>query len=278
MTDKEIMNRVREHYQYLLLEGYDVVYVSLYGSQNYGLDIDEEGYKSDIDTKAVVLPTFEDFVYGKKPVSKVYDFDDGQCDVKDIRLMFECYKKQNVNFIETLFTKYISFNENYYDNAGINLLIKEREKIARLNIHQAIRCMAGMSKEKLFALEHPFPSIKDKIDKYGYDPKQLHHIVRLNDVIGKYVSGRPYEECLIPTAKEYLKRIKKGVFSLKDARKLALDYDTMTQEIKKSVLESEPEMVDVETIYLLDDIKYQVLKRKFKHDLGVDKNEGNRDN
>ncbi len=33
-------------------------------------------------------------------------------DVKDIRVMFETYKKQNVNFIETLFTEFKIVNQN----------------------------------------------------------------------------------------------------------------------------------------------------------------------
>ena len=57
---------------------------------------------SDIDTKAVVLPSFEDFVYNRQPVSTTIVLDNNEhIDVKDIRVMFETYKNQNVNFIET---------------------------------------------------------------------------------------------------------------------------------------------------------------------------------
>ena len=47
---------------------------------------------------------------------------------------------------------------------------------------------------KLKALKHPYPTIVDKINKYGYDPKQLHHILRMNDFIKKYaVLKKPYK-------------------------------------------------------------------------------------
>ena len=41
------------------------------GSYNYGLDYK----KSDIDSKAVVLPSFEDFVHSKFPFSYTYVLD-----------------------------------------------------------------------------------------------------------------------------------------------------------------------------------------------------------
>ena len=65
-------------------------------------------------------------------------------------------------------------------------MLDNAEEVAHIDRNQAIRCMAGMSKEKLKALKHPYPTIVDKINKYGYDPKQLHHILRMNDFIKKY--------------------------------------------------------------------------------------------
>ena len=43
-----------------------------------------------------------------------------------------------------------------------------------------------MCYEKQKALCHPYPTIKWKIDKWGYDGKQLHHIIRLKDFIDNY--------------------------------------------------------------------------------------------
>ena len=94
--EEKIMKREQEHYEYLLSKGYEIFFLALQGSQNYGLDIYDEDYMSDIDTKAVVLPSFEDFVYNKKPVSETLVLENNEhIDVKDIRVMFETYKKQN---------------------------------------------------------------------------------------------------------------------------------------------------------------------------------------
>ncbi len=168
--EEKIMKRVKEHYDYLIAQGYEVVFLALQGSQNYNLDVYTDEYMSDVDTKAVVLPSFEDFVYNRQPVSTTIVLDNNEhIDVKDIRVMFETYKKQNVNFIETLFTKFKIINSEYLNL--VQPIFDNREGIAHINVNQALRCMAGMSMEKIKAMEHPYPTIKDKIEKYGYDPK-----------------------------------------------------------------------------------------------------------
>lgn len=173
--------------KYLTNSGYEVLYVSLYGSQNYGIDTPN----SDRDWKAVVLPSLEDIIKNKKPVSKTCEFEGGLIDVKDVRLMFECYKKQNVNFIETLFTSYRWENANYA--AELNYLFnKLNNKIAFADPVRALKCMLYMSKEKHHALCHPYPSKVELIDKYGYDGKQLSHIYRLNALIKSYIEAFKY--------------------------------------------------------------------------------------
>lgn len=259
-----INNRIKEHYDYIK-DKYNVVYLGLQGSQNYELDIYDEDYKSDVDTKAIILPSFKDFVYNKAPVSKTIVLPNNEhIDVKDIRVMFDTFKKQNVNFIEILFTKYRIVNEEY--RVLLQPLFENRELIANLNKNQALRCIAGMSMEKLKALQHPYPAIIDKINKYGYDPKQLHHILRMNDFIKKYATGARYEDCLIPNNKEYLIKIKKGILSEKEAVQLAQKTDTETKEIKDRYI-TEKDIVSELTIEILDKVKLDILNRKFKKEL-----------
>lgn len=266
--ENKIKNRVKEHLEYLIENGYEVVFISLQGSQNYELDIYGNEYMSDIDTKAVILPSFEDFLFNRQPVSKTIVLNnDEHIDVKDVRIVFENYKKQNINFIEMLFTKYKIVNEKYKDL--VNLLFDFNEEIAHININQAIRCMVGMSKEKLNALKHPYPSIINKIERFGYDPKQLHHILRMNDFIKKYVSGKPYKDCLIPDNKEYLIEIKKGKLNLEEAEKLAILVDNNTTEIKNEYTnyDKKDDIINEKGIEILNKVKYDLLKLKFKEDL-----------
>ena len=267
-----IMQRLHEHLKYLLDKGYDVVYLGWQGSQNYDLDVYDDDYKSDIDTKAIVLPSFEDFVYNRTPISVTEILPNNEhIDVKDVRVMFETFKKQNINFIEILFTQFGIVMSEY--EKIIQPLFDNKEKIARLNYNQALKCMAGMSKEKLKALQHPYPSIIEKIEKYGYDGKQLHHILRMNDFMRQYVNGHSYECCLKPKifTKNSLLKAKKNEISCEVAIKIAQSIDADTYNLKEKHLKSY-ETVDIEAIKILDNVKYNLLKYKFKKELiNIDK-------
>lgn len=88
-------------------------------------------------------------------------------------------------------------------------------------MYTAVSCMKGMALEKYHALQHEYSSKKDVLSKYGYDPKQLHHILRLNDFMTRFINGESYENCLVPLSPEYLKQVKLGLYSLEDALKIA---------------------------------------------------------
>lgn len=70
-TEKErkIIGRLESDYNLIQHDGYNVLGVFLQGSQNYGLDY--EG--SDIDTKAIIIPSFDDFVLNRKPISTTFN-------------------------------------------------------------------------------------------------------------------------------------------------------------------------------------------------------------
>ena len=236
------------------------------GSQNYGLDIYTEEYKSDIDTKMLVIPSLEDIVYNKKPISTTYILPNNEhTDIKDIRLYFDNFKKQNINFVEILFSNYYIINPKYQDLW--NELIKNRENIAHYNYNQTLRCIAGMSMEKKKALCHPYPTIKEKIDKYGYDGKQLHHIIRMNDFIYAYTHNKLYKECLtyLPH-KELMMEAKLNKFSLEKALELAEFFDNQTKEMKDFYLK-EPEEINQDALNTLNKVQYEVIKRKIKTDI-----------
>lgn len=166
--EEYIMNRLQEHYNEIK-DKYEVVGLFLQGSQNYELDIYDDDYKSDIDTKAIILPSFKDIVYNKAPISTTLILENNEhIDVKDIRVMLDTFKKQNINFIEILFTKFKIINPKY-ENL-IKPLFENNDRIARLDFNKALNCQCGMSEQKYVALKHPYPTIIDKIRKWGYDP------------------------------------------------------------------------------------------------------------
>lgn len=229
----KIEKSLHSHYDALREKGFTPIYLALCGSQNYDLDTEH----SDVDTKAIVVPTLRDLALNKQPVSATIKFDNGeQCDAKDIRLMFQNFKKQNINFLEILFTQYYLVDANYQD---LFLTLRARaEEIAHFNMFTALKCMYGMATEKFKKMEHISPASEEKIKQFGYDPKQLHHIVRLREFAERYASGEDFGMCLKSYHKCYLLKLKEGHFSLNDARAIA---QTEIVKIDKVVNEFKPE-------------------------------------
>lgn len=253
-----IQERIESDYEYVKSLGHRVLGVFLQGSQNY--DLAYEG--SDIDTKCIVLPTFEDFCLNKKPVSTTLILPSNEhIDLKDIRLMFDCFRKQNINFVEILFTQYKKLNPLFEDI--YQEMFTHAEEIARYNNYAFINCTAGTSMEKYKALEHPYPSLIDKIEKFGYDPKQLYHILRLNEFLVRYISGESYEKCLVPQNTEYLINVKKGCYSLEEARKLAKETLDSTIRLKNEYMERNPLQINQNVERLINKVLVGILKRSF---------------
>jgi hypothetical protein len=259
---QEIMDRLIEHLGELTKRGYEnILGIFLQGSWNYDL-----GYEnSDIDTKAIVLPSFEDFVYGREPVSTTIVLDnDEHIDVKDVRVMFDCFKKQNINFLEILFTKYKFINYNY--EKLFQPVLDNREAIAHLNTNQALKCMAGMSMEKLNALEHKYPCQEKEIEQYGYSAKQAHHIARMNEFIQRYAFGEPFEQCLVTKQKEWLMYLKTNHLPVDVARLVFSALDEQTKQVKETFVTKE-ETFNSEANEILNKVKYDLLTYQFKKEL-----------
>lgn len=154
MTDKELKARVMEHYQEALklYPEERIVGIFLQGSQNYYLD-DEE---SDVDTKLLVVPTLDEIIFNRKPVSVTHIRDnDEHIDAKDVRLYWQCFRKGNPNFVEILFSRVCYVNPMYQDLW--NDMVAMAEEVARVNPLASAKAMMGMVQEKFHAMEHRYP-------------------------------------------------------------------------------------------------------------------------
>ena len=259
----KIFNRLKSDFDYVTSLGYKVLGVFLQGSQNYGLDY--EG--SDIDTKAIVIPSFEDFVLNRKPASTTLILPSNEhVDVKDIRLMHECFRKQNINFIEILFTQYRYMNPDY--KTLYQPMFDNNEKIAHYNNYAAVNCIAGMVYEKHKAMEHPYPTLIEKIEKYGYDNKQLHHIIRCEEFLNRYIAGVPYAKCLIPTNPQYLINVKaEYIYSLAEAQDIANGCETRVKKKKQEYMDTHSVVIDSEVDEIMNNVLFDVLKHSFRKEI-----------
>ena len=264
---KSTMERVKEHFEESLLHFSEdqIVGVFLQGSQNYGLDLPG----SDVDTKLIVVPSFKEIALNSKPVSTTHiRANEEHIDFKDIRLYMETFRKQNLNFLEILFTPYEIVNPLYKEQW--DRLVVAREQIAHMNPWRAVKSMKGIAMEKYHAMEHEYPSKLDVLAKYGYDGKQVHHLLRVEDYLERYIAGELYEECLIPTPskQEHLLDYKKQLIPLEIARIEAQKSLAHIIEMADCFYSMTEDKESLEMRELLEDVSYNILKIATQKELG----------
>ena len=251
---ERLMEHLTEARQYFAED--QIVAIFLQGSQNYGLDLPD----SDVDTKLIVVPSFKDICLNRKPVSTTHvRANNEHIDWKDIRLYMETFHKQNLNFLEILFTDYYWINPMYEDQWM--RLVQKREQIARMNPWRAVKSMKGIAMEKYHAMEHEYPSKIEVLKEYGYDPKQLHHLLRVEEYIGRYIAGESYEDCLRPRRPEYLLDVKRGYYDLDTARVVANTAINNVIRVADAFAEKVENKGDPEVDDILDGVQYGIMRQ-----------------
>lgn len=253
-----ISKKLETHHDELVKQGFSPVYIALVGSQNYGIDTED----SDVDTKAIVLPTLRAVAANERPVSQTVHFDNGeQCDVKDIREMVSCWKKQNVNFLEVLFTEYYMVHKMYA--RFFKLLRDRREDIAHYDPLRAIMSSGAQGINKCKAIEHISPASEEKINKYGYDPKQLCHAIRMREYCQRYIEGCSFADCINPIDKKYLIYVKQGNLLPTIAREIAKITKEHMEELMYYAKTFFSSKKNEEVDKFMTDIVYQMLEYYF---------------
>ena len=267
IRDGIIFKGLDDHYKEALetFNRNQIVGLFLQGSQNYGLDLPT----SDIDTKLIVVPSFRDIVLDTRPISTTHvRANQEHIDFKDIRLYMETFYKQNLNFLEILFTDYFIIPFDYYKSW--NILVEHREEIARMNPYRAVKSMQGIAKEKYHAMEHRYPSKADIIDAYGYDGKQVHHLLRVDDYLDRYIKGEAYKDCLRPTPEKVPRMMDYKMLdriSLEEAREEALHTLMHVDAMAVAFCEDHEDKEDPEMRELLQDVCYDIMEIAVRKEL-----------
>lgn len=183
-----------------------------HGSYNYNLALPT----SDVDAKLIIAPTWSDIIYNRRPLSETIKGPYGDINVTDIRLFIDVnLRKQNFNFIETLFTPYYCVNPEYADIWCY--LIDYREDIAHYKPEEAVRTMMGQ--------------VRNQIMRWGKfdDTKTLYHLYRITHALKMYCSGAPFAETLAPTGEDhdFIMLLREGSF---DKSTLQNFFDKVSQE------------------------------------------------
>lgn len=234
----KLMGCLKKQKEILESQGYSIAYICIYGSQNYGLDIHTDGYQSDIDMKAIVVPTLDDLVRNSKPISTTIDTEWGQCDLKDIRTFFQTLLKANPAYIETLYTNYYIIDEKFINE--FYQIFKLKDDLVNVLSAQFLRAMYGMMCEKEKALCHPYPTIAHKIEKYGYDGKQAHHILRLWIMMQDYFERKmQLSQCIHPNRfKDLLMGLKLNESPLEEVKIFVDDIMIQAKSFRDEVLDN----------------------------------------
>ena len=136
MTD--VMTRVNKHYT-RAIEHYGaeaVLGVFLYGSWNYNTNTPD----SDVDTKCILVPNLYSLAIKPYEVKHLH-IDDEVCECMTIMHMVANWKKQNINFVEIMFTDYCIINPLYEEVWNVFFNKGNRELVARYDMRQAIHSM-----------------------------------------------------------------------------------------------------------------------------------------
>jgi predicted nucleotidyltransferase len=264
-SDEWIMGRVREHYNESLEHFPEdrIVCLVLQGSQNYLLDTEH----SDIDTKLILTPTFEDIAMNRSPISTTYiRADNSHTDWKDIRLMLKTFRSCNLNFLEILFSPYCIVNPLYAEEW--NRLIQDNELIANYDPCKAVKTMRGLAHRKYEQMEHESPSHHDDIEKYGYSPKEFHHLLRIEEYIERYISGEFYADCLHTKKAAYLRSVKLEPFHLEAARTIAKQAMEHVDKMYDDFIATNNIEINKDVDALLDDVQYNIMKIAIKKEIG----------
>ena len=263
-SDEWIMDRVMEHYNDSLEHFPRDRIVGLFyqGSGNYGLDMEN----SDVDTKLLVVPSFNDIAMNKQPVSTTHVRPNNEhIDFKDVRLYMQNFRKANVNFMEILFSPYTIVNPYYYSEW--NRLVEAREDIARYNLPAAINAMRGTMHTKYKLVGSTSGNHAEAFERFGYCPKEFYIMNRTEEFITRYINGEPYADCLVSKQPELLKSIKNGCYTAGDAMWMAKVCLDRTNEMCDKFFETCDKTVNKEVDALLDDVQCNIMKIAMKKEL-----------
>lgn len=241
-----------EHFQFYDYEfpPYRQFILAPVGSWNYEC-ADEH---SDVDTKAIFLPSIDDVIEGKCEAYTHLLPNGEHIDCCDIRNYMKSLIKGNPQFVETIFSSWIYPNDEFYGEE-VYALLNMREKIARCNPQNTMRAFLGMADRNYSLVNDRF--YEDHINKWAYQ------LMRIEECMCKYGQGRSFKDCLISNKRDDLLAVKNGEFSKEELISKSatiIDICKTHYDVMKAI--NEPE--DKWTQRLVKEIVKQVCKKSIE--------------
>ena len=220
-----IQERLQKHYDKAITHYGEsaVLGVFLYGSWNYGTNLPD----SDVDTKCILIPNL--YSLAIKPYEvKHLAVDDEVCECMSIMHMVANWKKQNINFVEILFTDYYIINPLYADIWYETLTLGNREAIARYDTKAAVLSMAYQA---LHTMKQD-PS----------DPKKIMNAARILNSLGKLVNDEEMSYKEVIRVNEEIAQIRTGKTPITETLlcSLYVSLEMTISEAEKGSYNAEP--------------------------------------
>ena len=238
MSTSIILDTLQLYKDHIEAQGFSVYAIMLKGSQNYNLSDSE----SDIDANAILLPTLSQ-IRENKPHK--FTFPTGEVTAHNIYSFAEIVAKGNPQWIEVCHTEYkLGGDLSMFHHFDINP-----------------SALKGMIMEKFVAFDKLYPSRAKYVEQFGYDPKQLHHIIRLYDVLDLDVRVHQYSGA----QQTLMMDIKRGRFpATKEAAFLLRDeyLVKLTNIYEQKKLAYSPQEINYEAI---DSILIKHYVNTYKH-------------
>lgn len=108
---RDIQKAIQEHKNKVLelYPEHQILGIFVYGSQNYNIATED----SDVDTKAIIVPTLYNLAINPIKTHTIKLENGEHCEVMDVMHLVANFRKQNINFVEVLFTSYYWVNPDY---------------------------------------------------------------------------------------------------------------------------------------------------------------------
>lgn len=253
----ETLEKIKHQKRYLEGLGYNVLYIGLFGSQNYSLD-DEN---SDIDLRAIVLPTLEQLIKRER-VSIRLETEMGIIDVKDPVTFHDVIVKGNFAYLEVVHTKYFVGDRFFRD------LFKD----IKLNLRSLKGDMYG--KGRLIRPDKKANTLYEKNrlnrpvteDEYDYKPKEVYQLLRMYYLVNENPGFKPFiDYSNNRKMKDFLMRIKKNESDGNFLIDLS-SFSSIKKWIEKVTKKYIPHDYEYEMDNLLDEV-VQYTKQKYLGDM-----------
>ena len=197
--------------------GREIVVTALVGSHNYNLNTPS----SDEDYKYFVAPNFDDLWAGKR-FSTAKQTDTFDYDCHDIRQLSELLWKANLNFVEILFSRRLTYSNE------LEWIFKNAHALSTMNLPAFKGCVMGMHYEKMAHLLDGTAKTDILVSRFGYDTKQACHAMRCLYVLERVAGGMSVENALWFETDSYFQKrlleIKAGELTEAEFRELVQDW------------------------------------------------------